>query len=238
MSEEKTKVEINVVQVVASALAAVSSAVLLSTVGVAGTLIGAAAGSVIATVGAAIYSYSLRVSRERVAAAQAAAMARVHRIRSGQGTVTIADVAEPAADERPAWREALTRVRWKWIALVAAAVFVIAMLVIVGFEVVSGRSVSTLTGGSSGSGHRTSLGFGSSGSKTGPSPTPSPSASTSSTPSSSVGSTASPSASPTAPATSTPTPTPAPTASDTAGSTPSSEPTDVPTGTPSPSIVP
>ena len=165
-------------------------------------------------------------------------MARMHRIRGGGQTQTIEDVAEPTTDERPAWREALTRVRWKWVALVAAAVFVVAMLVIVGFELVSGRSVSTLTGGTSGTGHRTSLGFGSSsGATKSPTPSPSPSPS-SSTPSPSVGSTASPSASPSAPATSTPTPTPTPTASDTAGSTPTDAPTDVPTGTPSPSIVP
>src|SRR4051812_50137347 len=54
------------VQVAASALAAVSSAVLLSFFGVAGTLIGAALASVISTVGATGYSASLRKTSERL----------------------------------------------------------------------------------------------------------------------------------------------------------------------------
>ena len=50
----------------ASALAAVSSAVLLSFFGVAGTLIGAALASVISTVGAALYSTSLKKTNDRL----------------------------------------------------------------------------------------------------------------------------------------------------------------------------
>jgi len=67
-------------QVAGSALAAVSSAVLLSTLGVAGTVIGAAVGSVAATIGTAVYTRTLDVSREQVAA-QAAALRRVTRAR-------------------------------------------------------------------------------------------------------------------------------------------------------------
>jgi hypothetical protein len=218
MNDEKPKVEVNVVQVVASALAAVSSAVLLSTVGVAGTIIGAAVGSVIATVGAAVYSYSLRISRERVQAAQAAAVARMTRARTGVHTRPV-ELEEKLPDEgRPPWREALARLPWKWIAVVSGAVFVVAMIVIVSFELITGRAVSDVTGGTSGAGHRTSLGFGSSASTTkSPTPTPSPSASTSSTPSTAAPSsraTAS-SATPGGPASAAPTRTPS------VGSTPS-----------------
>ena len=85
--QEQDRVEINWVQVSASALAAVSSAVLLSTVGVAGTIIGAAVGSVVATAGSAIYSYYLRITHERVAQAQAAALDRVARARAGASGV-------------------------------------------------------------------------------------------------------------------------------------------------------
>src|SRR6476620_9514701 len=81
------RVEINWVQVGGSALAAVSSAVLLSTVGVAGTIIGAAIGSVFATAGSSIYSHYLRVSRARVAAAQVAAFERLTHARSGASGV-------------------------------------------------------------------------------------------------------------------------------------------------------
>src|ERR687890_1245594 len=68
-------------QVAGSALAAVSSAVLLSTLGVAGTVIGAAVGSIAATVGSAVYTRTLDVSRQQVAA-QAAALRRVTLARS------------------------------------------------------------------------------------------------------------------------------------------------------------
>jgi hypothetical protein len=75
-TEVEEKPGINWVQVVAGALAAVSSAVLLSTLGVAGTVIGAALGSVIASVASAWYSRGLDASRQQVAV-QAAALKRV-----------------------------------------------------------------------------------------------------------------------------------------------------------------
>ncbi len=80
-TEVEEKPGINWVQVVAGALAAVSSAVLLSTLGVAGTMIGAALGSVIASVASAWYSRGLDASRQQVAA-QAAALKRVSAARS------------------------------------------------------------------------------------------------------------------------------------------------------------
>ena len=172
--DSRQKLELNPVQVMASALAAVTSAVLLSTLGTAGTIIGAAIGSLIATSGAAIYAYSLRVGRERVAAAQAAAIAKVNRRRSGGSTRQIEVLEKPEDTRRQSLREILPRLPWKWIAIVAGAIFVVTMLVIVGFELLTGRSVSTYTGGSDGGGHRTSLGLGSS-SKASQSPTPTPS---------------------------------------------------------------
>ena len=82
MSEDsEPKAGVTWVQVAGSALAAVSSAVLLSTLGVGGTLVGAAIGSVAATVGTALYTRTLDVSRQQVAA-QTAALRRVARARS------------------------------------------------------------------------------------------------------------------------------------------------------------
>jgi hypothetical protein len=184
VSDERPKIEISWVQAMAGALAAVSSAVLLSTVGVAGTIIGAAIGSVAATVGGAVYSHYLAVSRDRVAAA-AAARSRVRRAR-----VDVADtepVPEPepelvlGATEEPtapsAWREAVRDLPWRRLLLAAAAVFVVAMGAIVAFELISGRAVSSYTGGSDKDGPRTSVpGLGGGGErKPKPSPTPSPS---------------------------------------------------------------
>jgi hypothetical protein len=251
VSEEKPRVDLNLVQVVASALAAVSSAVLLSTVGVAGTLIGAAVGSVIATVGSAVYSYSLRASRERVAAAaQLAAAARVRRVghEHDQRTqqLTVEEEAEDAG--RPAWREALDKMPWKRVALVAAAVFVVAMIVIVSFELVAGKPVSEITGGTKDGTERTSVpGLGGTASTPSKSPTATPSgsgtasgsASPSIQPSASTSPTAgssqrsaAPSASPSASPTGAPSVTPSP--SPPVSASPSSVPS-APVGSPPPS---
>ena len=209
MTEQQERVEINWVQVSASALAAVSSAVLLSTVGVAGTIIGAAIGSVFATAGSAIYSHYLRISRERVARAQAAALERVSRARSHasgawadsrtSGSRTRVIEAQRATEElgeaerelddtevagRAPWREVLAGLPWKRIALVAAGVFLVAMVVIVSFELIAGRSVSSYTGGSS-SHARTSIpGLGGSAKPASSTPTQGPSSSGTSTPTS------------------------------------------------------
>ena len=70
-------------------MAALSSAVVLSTLGAAGTLIGAAVGSIVVTVGGSVYSHYLSVSRERVASARSAALRRASRARGGSGAVPV-----------------------------------------------------------------------------------------------------------------------------------------------------
>jgi hypothetical protein len=255
VSEEKVRVDLNVVQVVASALAAVSSAVLLSTVGVAGTLIGAAVGSVIATVASAVYSYSLQASRQRVAAAQAAALARVGRSRrAGQQAVLDPEDPEIKAAARPRLGEALGKLPWKRISLVTAGVFAAAMVAIVSFELIAGRSVSTITHGTDGNGASTSIpGLGKANATPTRTPTETPTTATpSATPSESVAPSPSaasspsvtpsepppgavtPTPSPSANATPTPAPTPTPTASadasDAAGADPAAPTSSAPVG--------
>lgn len=63
---DKPRIDLDWVRLVAGALAAVSSAFLLSTLGAVGTLAGAALGSVIASVSASLYSASLERSRQKV----------------------------------------------------------------------------------------------------------------------------------------------------------------------------
>ncbi|MEU8135015.1 hypothetical protein [Streptodolium elevatio] len=63
---ERRRIELSVVQVVGSALAAVSSAFLLSKLGAAGTVIGAAIASVVATVGSAVYVHVFRRTSEQL----------------------------------------------------------------------------------------------------------------------------------------------------------------------------
>jgi cell division septation protein DedD len=210
---------INWVQVLAGALAAMTSAVLLSTLGVAGTIIGAAVGSVAASVGSAMYGRGIHASKQQVAA-QAAVLKRVAQARSQLDRVTAEQArggasgtsirradealdeaeqalhsveaagAEPgatedaglarSADEPPAddgtseqlaeeidqpadpifEAEAGKPLPWRRIALVAAGLFLTVMLVITAFELLSGRTVSSFTGGSDSGGGTTVPGLG------------------------------------------------------------------------------
>ena len=171
MGESDRRFELNWVQSLAGALAAVTSAVLLSTVGVAGTLIGAALGSLAATVGSAVYSYYIRATQDRVASAGTVAVTRLGHGRS-RGPSTPGEAGEtpgpngeaPApTGEDPHLGAALEDARnppaggvttvlaglpWKRIAVVATGLFVAAMVVILAFELVTGRAVSSYTGGS------------------------------------------------------------------------------------------
>ena len=171
--DNESRLGVSWAQVAGSALAAVSTAVLLSTLGVAGTVIGAAVGSIAATVSTALYTRTLDVSRQQVAA-QAAALRRVSRARSElddaveelAGTDPAATPARTAVavlerDEEPdpsdvrrdgglppALATALERLSWRRLVVVAAAVFVGVMGVITAFELTTGQAVSTYTGGS------------------------------------------------------------------------------------------
>lgn len=245
------KLGIDWLKTIAGALAAVSAAVLLSTLGAAGTIIGAAVGSVVATVGGALYSQGLARSHERVAlasrAARRAAIARaeVRRANRQQGDdqAVEADLARAeerldevkedlgAVAEEPgdlSWRERFVMLPWKHISLLAAGLFVATILTITVFELVAGRTVSSFTGGDGGGGTTiTRIGGGSHHSHS-----PSPSDQTSPTDHGTVGSSQQPSHS-TSPAPTRTTPlTPTPTTTPTASSTTSSTPTPAPTTTP------
>lgn len=177
------RLEIDWVKTVAGALAAVSSAVLLSRVGAAGTIIGAAIGSVVVTVASAFYTQGLQRSRARLAEAHAlaaqrvgAAQAEVRRAERRQVEVGVADPAarsqvrhaeehlhdaerdldrvaaqDPAigvpARQDVSWSERLAALPWRRIALAAGLLFVGVVVAITAFELLAGRSVSSITGG-------------------------------------------------------------------------------------------
>jgi hypothetical protein len=175
------KFEIDWLRTAGGAFAAVSSAFLLSTLGAAGTIIGAALGSVIVTVGGALYSQGLAHSHRRLAQVQTAAkrkvgvaQAEVRRANRQQGDGQAADVPLAHAEERldevkddldhmvnepagPGWRERFVELPWKRISLIAAGLFAAAILVITAIEAVAGESVSSITGGTE-DGGRTTLG--------------------------------------------------------------------------------
>ena len=111
-------------QVAGSALAAVTAAVAASWLGVAGTIAGAAVGSVLGTVGSALYAHSLRQGSQ--------AVRRFRPSRDGH-SVRIGD---------PTWRDRLRELPWRKIAVASAVVLVLALGAITAFEKLTGTSVS------------------------------------------------------------------------------------------------
>jgi hypothetical protein len=134
-AEKPPRTTLSVTQVVAGALAAVSAAVAASFLGVAGTVIGAALVSVVSTVGSALYSASLNRTTERL-----------RRTRETPADDTATRVLPAHLDPRatPAPRR---RIRWPRLAVYAAGVFVVAMAIVTGIELVGQKPVSALVGG-------------------------------------------------------------------------------------------
>ncbi|KAB7739390.1 hypothetical protein GA707_20365 [Nostocoides sp. F2B08] len=163
---EPNRLQINWVNSAGGALGAVSSAVLLSSLGAAGTLVGAALGSLCVTVGGAVYSHYLTLTRDRVAS-QALAARRTGRVRELAYAGSVAQpedrfrTEDPGYIEEPDGERSVGRfmqgLAWRRIAVISAALFVVAMVLIVAFELSTGRAVSTFTGGTSSTSVGTSI---------------------------------------------------------------------------------
>lgn len=256
---QKQRLEIDWLKTVAGALAAVSSAVILSSLGAAGTLIGAAVGSVVVSLTSSLYSTGLRRSRERVALAQSSALrkvgvaqAEVRRAARRRASETAVEghlehaesqlveaqvqLDEITAQAQPAggWRERLAGLPWKRIALVALGFFVVAVVAITVFELIAGRPLSSITGGSHDRSGTTFTDLGGSGGHhPAPTPTPQQPAGTPSPSRQMPTWSTTPTQAPTP--SSTPTPAPSSVPSSAPSSVPSSEvPTPTPTGAASP----
>ncbi|GIF17970.1 hypothetical protein BJ973_009066 [Actinoplanes tereljensis] len=129
---------IDIPKTIAGVLAAVSAAVIGSFLGVAGTLVGAAVASLIGSVGTEIYHRSIDRGRKKIQGTFLAPAA--------VGTPPV----EAAAEDKPSEPPAPSSIRWKRVAMVAGALFVLAMGTLTAAELVSGKSIADATGGSSG----------------------------------------------------------------------------------------
>ena len=213
-TRDKPGIDLSLTQVVGGSLAAATAAALGSRLGVVGTISGAALVSLVASVGSAVYTTSLRHTRDRMSSA----LGRVGGGRSRRSQPRV-----------PAFR----------VLAGAATLFVVAALAVTGFELVTGSSLNGASGsttvattlhesGGSGSHQRTRHPA-----TTGQSASPTPSASPTASP------TESPSSTPSTGAP-TPTPTPSPTGTptgSTAGS-PTAGPSETPSEDPSPTATP
>ena len=166
---DEPRLGISTAQVAGSALAAVSAAFFASWLGVAGTLIGAALGSVVGTVGSASYTYSLQRSHALVRGCPA------HRAPQRSGP--------PAPGGQWPWRR---------IAAGGAAVLALTLGTLTVVEGIVGKPVSSMTSGGDGGGTTIGRVVRDEGPR-GDSPTPSePTAPTSPTPSPSTDPTSQP----------------------------------------------
>ena len=138
------RLSLSATQVLASGLAAVSATVAASYFGVAGTVIGAALGSVISVVGGAIYTYSIRQTRNRVRQTLDVAVSQRFSVRSPS-----------VADRQPfsvRLRSALPALNPRRLGLAAAGLFLLVLAATTGFELASGQPLAATVSGKHGSG--------------------------------------------------------------------------------------
>ncbi|WP_410600123.1 hypothetical protein [Amycolatopsis sp. lyj-90] len=140
---EKTEKQGRIVQVTAAAMAAITAALLGSTLGVAGTVAGAGLASVITTLGGELYLRSLQ--RTKDAALKARVVLTVPGRRrvldpSEQETVRLTPAEEEESSERK------FKPRWAVIAGVSVVAFVVALVAITGFEGATGKTFGGGTG--------------------------------------------------------------------------------------------
>jgi hypothetical protein len=144
-------------QVTGSALAAMSGAFFASWAGTTGTLIGAAFGSVIATVGAATYTWSLR--RTSAAVRRTAAQVRQAGLVTGALPRTVSDgplrdgeEEQPSATVEVPEKPRRLDLPWARLALASLAVMVLGMAGITVVEAVTGTPIASFFGKVEGSG--------------------------------------------------------------------------------------
>lgn len=172
MSDDADGFRIDWTRTIAGALAAVASAVLLSTLGAVGTIIGAALGSLVVTISSALFTHGISTSKRSLAKVQSSAIQKVGLAHAEVRRAERTDDTDAQqshldhADERleeaheqldaaalasapVSWRQRLARLPWRRILVGAGVLFLITVVVITVFEVIAGRSVSSFTGGSS-----------------------------------------------------------------------------------------
>jgi hypothetical protein len=135
MSDKTDTDSIRFSQVLAGALAAVTAAVLGSTMGVAGTVVGAGLASIVTTVGGALYLRSIQRTKQGVRSVRNKVVTR-----AGGTTVTLVDEEpEDQPDEQP---QTGHRLRWPAVVVGSVLAFVLGMMAVTGVEWLRGESLS------------------------------------------------------------------------------------------------
>jgi hypothetical protein len=135
-SQPRHRLELSATQVIASVLAAVVATVAASYLGVAGTVVGAAVASAVTVIGNALLGHGLRRTRERVVPTTRAVAA-----------------THDAPPELPARVVEAGEVRkLRRFGIASLSMFALILFALTAFELITGRPISDLVRGDSGSG--------------------------------------------------------------------------------------
>lgn len=148
----RPRLEVSGVQLIATVLAAVTGALLASFLGVVGTIAGTAIASAASTLGTAIYRHYLGRTKDRIRDV-APVIVRQWRPPESRAATRMSDRVEVV--DVPVDHSGHRRI-WPRYGLPALAAFVLVLGCITGFELVSGKPISSEVWGKSGSG--TSIG--------------------------------------------------------------------------------
>lgn len=139
MSKQQGTDSIRINQVMAGALAAVTAALLGSTLGVAGTVLGAGLASVVSTVGAALYLRSIQRTGQGVRSVRERAVART-------GSIVVApaeqEPAEDVTEDVAARRPPAKRIGRPGMIVGSLLAFALGMVAVTGVEWLRGESLS------------------------------------------------------------------------------------------------
>ena len=130
-------------QLAASVLAAVTAAWIASSLGVAGTLVGAAVGSAVVTITSAFYARTLDQGRTLLVTTASGTVIQRRVEEDGE----IAETLDQAAEDAPVKRaefvpdEPAPRLHWKTILVTTVVVLALALAAISTYELVAGRTL-------------------------------------------------------------------------------------------------
>jgi hypothetical protein len=133
---------IDIPKTLAGALAAVCAAVVGSFLGVAGTLVGAAVASIVGSVATEIYHRSLRKGAKKLQTLTPAFV----KVPAAVGTPEVAAASEDDSPSHTVPDGPPRQIRWGRIAMIAGALFVLAMGSLSIAELLAGRSVASAVG--------------------------------------------------------------------------------------------
>ena len=158
--KQPRRIEISLTQLIAGSAAAACGAWLSSKIGLAGTVIGAAIVSALVTLLSAVYAHGVRRARDELLVRAEVLRHRPHLPASyadpGDEPTSDADLGDEPADASettsplllpPFDLEDQHGYRWGRIALAFLAVFVVAMLVVTGIELINGHSFQCSSSG-------------------------------------------------------------------------------------------